>query len=234
MPDAPRRVGQALLAALSQEGPGEDLEIEGPTLANAKRRQVFRYLCLRPCARVGEIGRALGMSQATVRWHERDLLENGYVELDGMRVFPQGLIDPSDAPLFTLLASTGRDAVFAACASEPGLSLQDLAARVGLTRQSASKAAVELEGAGLVSLVEDGRFRRLYPTDLLARKRTANAPRAGVFVERLLRRLIDDGLGPELLRRDGSVALMRFGVGPRRVVLDLPVDPYQTVWQSRI
>jgi DNA-binding transcriptional ArsR family regulator len=234
MPDASRRVGPAFLAALSHEGPGEDLEVAGPSLANARRRQVFRYLCLRPCARVGEIGRALSMSQATVRWHERNLLENGYIEMDGARVFPQGLIDPADAPLFALLGALGRDAALAAVVAEPGIALQDLASRVGLTRQSASKAATELSEFGLLSVAEDGRFRRLYATDVLGRKRDANAARVESFVDRLLRRLTDDGLSPELLRRDEAVALVRLGAGPRRVVLDLSVDPYRTAWQSRL
>jgi DNA-binding transcriptional ArsR family regulator len=96
-----RGLGRALQTVLAQEGPAEDLEIEGPSLANARRRQVFRYLCLRPCARVGEIGRILGLSHATVRWHERDLLENRYIEVDASHAFPRGLIDPGDAGLFS-------------------------------------------------------------------------------------------------------------------------------------
>ena len=55
-----RSLGRALETVLAKSGPGEDLEVEGPSLANARRRQLFRYLCLRPCARVGEIGRVVG------------------------------------------------------------------------------------------------------------------------------------------------------------------------------
>jgi DNA-binding transcriptional ArsR family regulator len=234
MAEPPRRVAQAFLAAMTQEGPGEDLEVEGPSLANARRRLVYRYLCLRPCARVGEIGRALGMSQATVRWHERNLLENRYLEMDGPRMFPQGLVDPADAPLFALLAAPGRDAVLAAVVAEPGLALQDLADRVGLTRQGASKAAAELSEFSLLTIAEDGRFRRLYATDLLGRKRDGNAGRVESFVDRLVRRLAEDGLSPEVLRRDETVVLLRLGAGPRRVAMDIPVDPYRTAWQSRL
>ncbi len=227
-----RGLGRALQTVLAQEGPGEDLEIEGPSLANARRRQVFRYLCLRPCARVGEIGRVLGISHATVRWHERDLLENGYIELDGTRAFPRGLIDPSDATLFGLLAAPGRSGVLLACYAEPGISLLELAAAVGLSRQSTSKIASELSDLGLVTLVEDGRFRRHYPTDLLGRKRAANGQRAKAFADAFLRRLGEDGLSPELLRSDGSAVFVRFGSSAKRVVLDLSLDPYVTAWKS--
>lgn len=228
----PRGLGRALETVLAQEGPGEDLEVEGPSLANARRRQLFRYLCLRPCARVGEMGRVLGMSHATVRWHERVLLENGYLEMDGSHVFPRGLIDPEDAGLFGLLATPGRSMVLMACFTDPGLSLLELAAEVGLTRQSTSKIASELSDCGLVTLVEDGRFRRHYPTDSLARKRETNRPRAKAFADALLRRLEEEGLTPELLRSDEGVALLRFGSSSKHVVLDVPVDPYLSAWKS--
>ena len=227
-----RGLGRALQTVLAQEGPGEDLDIEGPSLANARRRQLFRYLCLRPCARVGEIGRVLAMSHATVRWHERDLLENRYIEVDGMHVFPRGLIDPQDSALFALLATPGRSAVLMGCYTDPGIPLLDLADRANLTRQSTSKIASELSDLGLVTLVEDGRFRRHYPTDVLARKRDTNRPRARAFADAFVRRLGDEGLSPDLLRSDGNVVLVRFGSGTKRVVLDVPVDPYVTAWKS--
>lgn len=227
-----RGLGRALQTVLAQEGAGEDLEIEGPSLANARRRQVFRYLCIRPCARVGEIGRILGISHATVRWHERDLLENGYIDMDGIRAFPRGLVDPSDAGLFAVLAAPGRSAVLLACYAQPGVSLLELAAVVGLSRQSSSKVASELSDLGLLTLVEDGRFRRHYPTDLLSRKQAGNAPRARAFADALLRRLTEEGLAPELLRSDETTLLVRFGSAAKRVVLDLPLDPYLTAWKS--
>lgn len=227
-----RGLGRALETVLAQAGPGEDLEIEGPSLANARRRQLFRYLCLRPCARVGEIGRVLGISHATVRWHQGDLVKNGYLELEGPSAFPRGLIAPEDASLFTLLATPSRSSVLLACFTEPGVSLLELAAAVGLTRQSASKIASELSDRGLVTLVEDGRYRRHYPTDLLARKRMANRPRTKAFAEALVRRLGEEGLSPEVLRSDDGGAVVRFGTALKRVVLDVPLDPYASAWRS--
>lgn len=227
-----RGLGRALQTVLARDVPSEDLEIEGPSLANARRRLVFRYLCLRPCARIGEIGRVLGMSHATVRWHERDLLVKGYLELDGSHAFPRGLIDPDDAAMFALVATPGRSALLLACYAAPGVSLLELSAAVGLSRQSSSKIASELSDLGLVTLVEDGRFRRHYPTDLLAQKRAANRSRAQAFSAAFLRRLADEDLSPELLRSDESVLVVRFGSATKRVVLDVPLDPYLTAWKS--
>src|SRR5256885_10756418 len=205
-----RGIGRALQKAVAREGLDVDFDAEGRSLANARRRQVYRYLCLRPCARIGDVGRDLSMSQATVRWHARDLLENRYLQAEGNRVFPVGLIDPEDSALFAALASAGRAAILSTVFESPGISFQELADRVHLTRQSASKIASELSGFGLVSVAEEGRHRRAYPTDLLVRKREANRSRADAFGEALLRRLGDDGLAPELLRRDETTLTVRF------------------------
>src|SRR5439155_464194 len=124
---------------------------------------------------------------ATVRWHAWDLTESRYLISEGVGIFPAGLIDPGDVSLFGALATTRRAAVLAAAFDVPGISFQDVAPRVGLTRQSVSKVASELAEFGLVRLVDDGRFRRLYATDLLARKREANRDRAVALEGALLR-----------------------------------------------
>ena len=172
------------------------------------------------------------MSQATVRWHAWDLLENGYIQIEGSRAFPRGLIDPKDAAMFASMASTGRAEVLETAFRQPGVSFQELATQIGLTRQSASKIAVELTEFGLLSLVDDGRYRRVYPTDLLARKREANRARSSAFVDALMRRLEEEGLAPDLLRQDETTLLVRFGTGSKRVLLDVPLDPYVTAWKS--
>jgi DNA-binding transcriptional ArsR family regulator len=225
-----RGIGRALQKAVAREGLDVDLEAEGRSLANARRRQVFRYLCLHPCARIGDMAGDLSMSEATARWHCWDLIENLYLQAEGPRMFPVGLIDPDDATLFAVLASAGRAATLATVFESPGISLQKLGDRVRLTRQSASKIASELSGLGLVSLSEDGRYRRAYPTDLLVRKREANRGRADAFGDAFLRRLADEGLSPELLRQDETTLLVRFGAGSKRVLFEVPLDPYATAW----
>jgi len=227
-----RGLGRALQAAVLREGGDADLDLEGGSLANARRRHVFRYLCFRPCARVGDVGRELRMSQATVRWHAWDLVEHGYLLVEGTRVFPAGLIDAEDASMFATLALPGRAAIFSAVFANPGISFQDLAARVHLTRQSISKIGTELVQYGLVTLATDGRYRRLYPTDLIRRKRDANRARANVFAETLLHRLSAEGFTSALMRRDETTLLVRIGVGARQVLLDVPLDPYTTAWSE--
>src|SRR5256885_3231037 len=139
-----RGLGRALQAAVLREGGDADLDLEGGSLATARRRHVFRYLCFRPCARVGDVGRELRMSQATVRWHAWDLVEHGYLLVEGTRVFPAGLIDAEDASMFATLALPGRAAIFSAVFANPGISFQDLAARVRPPRPPICKISTHL------------------------------------------------------------------------------------------
>src|SRR5437879_7247773 len=146
----PRGLGRALQKAVAREGLDEDLEGQGSSLSNARRRQVFRYLCLRPCARISDVGRDLSMSQATARWHTWDLLEHGFLQADGPRMFPSGLIDPDDAGLFAMLASAGRATLLAATSESPGISFQELSDQAHFTRQSERKFIDELMRVCLV------------------------------------------------------------------------------------
>src|SRR2546428_2893513 len=102
----------------------------------------------------------------------------------------------------------------------------------GPPRQSVRKVASELAEFGLARLVDDGRFRRVYSTDLLSRKREANRGRTRAFEEAVLRRLMEEGLAPELVRREETRLLVRFGTGATRVLLEIPVDPYATAWKT--
>src|SRR2546428_11699517 len=157
--------------AVSREGAEIDLEGEGRSLANARRRQVFRYLCLRPCARIGEISRELKMSPATVRWHTWDLTENRYLQSQGMSLFPAGLIDLADVSMFAALAPAGRAGVPAAGFDVPGISFQEIASRVGVTRPAPSKGASGFAGVGLLRLVGGRPFPPVDPADPPGRQR---------------------------------------------------------------
>ncbi len=174
------------------------------------------------------------MSQATVRWHVWDLVENDLLQVEGTHVVPTGLIDPADAALFATLGSTGRAASLAAAFEAPGISFQELANRVHMTRQSVSKVVAELVELGLVSVRGDGRYRRVFPTDLVVRKREANRARAKAFGEVLLQRLAEEGLAPDLMRWDEKTLLVRFGAGAQRVLLEVPLDPYGTAWNGAV
>src|SRR5207244_10823920 len=99
------------------------------------------------------------MSQPTARCHARALLENRNLQAERTHVFPVGLIDPEDSALVAALASAGRAATLATVFESPGISFQELADRVHLTRQSVSNIAFELSGSVLVLVADDARHR---------------------------------------------------------------------------
>src|SRR2546426_1803883 len=96
------------------------------------------------------------MSQATVRWHTWDLTENRYLQSEGVSLFPAGLIDPADVPMFAALASAGRAAGLPPVFDVPRISFQGIAARGGLTPPPVSKVASELPEFGLVRVRAHG------------------------------------------------------------------------------
>lgn len=227
-----RGLGHALQRAIAQDRPAAFRDVQGPTLGNARRRFVFRFLCLQPCAHVGTIAKALGMSPATVRWHEADLVSKGYLDVEGAHVFPRGLIDPADVGLFTVLGDPGRAAALVAIFANPGITVSELASALRRTRQGVSAMGSELARSGLITLAHDGRFRRHYPTDALHRKREANLSRGRAFADAFVHRLEEEGLAPEVIRHVPGTLLVRFGPGSTRVLLDIPLDPYATAWQG--
>src|SRR5204863_7441508 len=108
-----RGIGRALQKAVAREGLDVDLDAEGRSLANARRRQVYRYLCLRPCARIGDVGRDLSMSRATAGGPARDLLENRSLQAQGPPWFPVGPTNPKDPPFSVPRWSAGRSPTLA-------------------------------------------------------------------------------------------------------------------------
>src|SRR2546430_4878530 len=92
-----RGIGRALQRAVSLEGFDVDLAAEGRTLANARRRQVFRYLSLRPCARIGAMGEQLRMPQAPWRCHAWIPLGHRYSDPTRTPMFPAVLSTPEAA-----------------------------------------------------------------------------------------------------------------------------------------
>jgi DNA-binding MarR family transcriptional regulator len=225
-----RGVGRALRAALA----GQKRETAKPAgealVLNEHRRAVLEFLCRKPCATASAIARALDLSPNAVAWHVQKLLEGGYLaKALTEAAYPAGLIPSTDAPLFGLLLQESHRAALLAVLNAPGLHQEEAAEASKLARQTIARALQELEQAGLVSVVRDGRTNRYFPTDLLAQRRDANSKRALAFSDAILARLRAEGLQPQVLRRNAAELLVRLGDRPPAPVLHLRTDPYQTL-----
>lgn len=201
-------------------------------LMHPQRRELFRLLCLRPCATVSELGRLAGLSANAVKWHLVRMAEADLVARDEKSTYqPRGFIEAADGPLFRVLAEGSNRDVFRTVLEAPGTTQREIAATLGVSRQAVFKAASDLVDHKLLTSIRDGRFRRYYPTGLLFNRREAHRPRARAFAEALLKRLDAGGLTPHVLRWTDRQLLVRIARGKSAEALDLPLDPYTTILQ---
>ena len=226
-----RGIGRAMEKALASK-PGEaPPEAREFLLMHPQRRELFRLLCLRPCATVGELAREAKLSPNAVRWHLGRMALAGLVVRDSATYYPKGFIEPTEGTLFRALADRNARDVFRAVLEAPGSTQKELSDALGVSRQSVFKAASTLSRHKLVTSIEDGRYRRYYPTGLLFTRREAHRPRAKAFADEFLKRLQAGGLTPYVLRHTDRQLLVRIAHGRAAEVVDLPLDPFTTVLQ---
>ena len=228
----PRGIGRAMEKALARKEGAAPPEARESPLMHPQRRELFRLLCLRPCATAGELARQAGLSANAVRWHLERMRVAGLVVRDPIAAYyPRDFIDPADGPLFRVLAEGGTRDVFRTILEAAGSTQREVCKELGVSRQSVFKAASLLERHKLVTSIEDGRFRRYYPTGLLFARREAHRSRAKAFSDALLKQLQAGGLAPHVLRRTDRHLLVRIASGKAAESIDLTLDPYTTVLQ---
>jgi len=224
-------IGKALQDALDGKETAESPAPATSPLLNAHRRRILEYLSLRPFTTGGKIASDLKMSSSSVVWHLRSLVSGGYVvhRHDEKVYYPKDFVDPADADLFITLRTSKRRDALRSIVESPGISKVELSGAMNASRQTASKVASELEKLGLVTVAIDGRFTRLYPTNVLKDKQEKQHLRARAFVERILTRLEDERQSPQVLRRTETELQLRIGKGRGKGVLSIPLDPYGTL-----
>ena len=223
-----QRMGTALLTVIREGESGLDAVAGEAGLRSQRRARLFRFFCLHPVAVVAEAARATDMAVGTLRWHGAKLVETGWLELCGSTYYPRGLVDAADLPILEALGAVAARRTLASVFEIPGQSVSELGHAVGLTRQATARFVDDFRSVGLVSAVEDGAFVRVYATRLLAGRREDSGDRVRAFCNDVLRRLNTEGLAPEVLRRTSSEFLLRYGLPGRRVVLNLPIDPFSS------
>jgi DNA-binding IclR family transcriptional regulator len=218
--------------ALAQEEGKAPPEARESLLMHPQRRELFRLLCHRPCATVGDLSRRAKLSANAVRWHLERMVRADLVVRDASNTYsPKGFIDAGDGAIFRALSDAAARNVFRAILEAPGSTQKELCEQLGVSRQSVFKVATDLLGHKLVTSIEDGKFRRYYPTGLLFSRREENRPRARSFAEGLVKRLQAGGLTPHVLRQTDHQLLVRIARGKAAEALDLPLDPFTTALQ---
>ncbi len=230
-------VGKALEKALTKKEPTSSEEQEGYKgrleFGNRNRRDIFSYLCFHPCSHISLIAAALKLSIHTTSWHLRRLEDEGYVsraKVGKKSVFyPTNMIDTQDINIFEILNNHKARAIYMAVLDRSGINQHEICNKLNLKHQAVIWYTRKLESLGLMRSVEDGKFRRYYPSDLLKKKMDKNASRIKIFRKDLLKRFGKEMMAPEVIRATSEKLVVKISGGKGRAVLTLHTNPFLTV-----
>jgi DNA-binding transcriptional ArsR family regulator len=231
-----RGVGKALEAAISAEGKKEISE-KGKTIKfefmNLNRQEIFQFLCLHPCSYSSMMSKSISLSLHTVNWHLRRLLESEYISKStlGKKVvfYPTEMIATSDIPILELLNTEKAKLIYIQIAQSNGIFQGEICEKVQLRHQAVIWYTRKLETLGLITSLEDGKYRRYYPTELLQSRKNENEKRMKMFRERILNKFKGENLQPVIIRSIDEKLVVRISRGSSKAVLTLNTNPFVTV-----
>ena len=232
----PRGVGKALEKAITTKE-GSSLEgAKGETkfeFMNKSRQEIFQFLCLHPCSNTTTISKATGLSLHATSWHLRRLVESDFVSKKTMGkktvFYPVNMISTKDIPILEILNTDKAKAIYLAILEKKGISQKEICEMIGLKHQAVIWYTKKLESLGLISSLEDGKFRRYYPTELLFQKKEENSKRIKIFKDEIIKRFHKQRLSPTILRSTQEKIVVRIARGGSRAVLTLNMNPFLTV-----
>lgn len=228
-----KRVGAALLEALKRDGAARPTQMRGFALSE-NDAEILTFITHKPCSIMSQVAEAVSLSQTAVKWHTRKLLK---VELLACRSFrgraafcPVGMLTDAEAEIFSMLAFPDKRRILRDVIESPGSSQDALSVKLGVTRQSISRAMREMAGLGLVAPTRDGRTVRYYSTELLAESGDAYSDRRKALLEGTLARLSSLGLKPKVIKSEPAEVHILIGAKGMQANLRLGLNPYQTVF----
>ncbi|MEE9152439.1 MAG: winged helix-turn-helix transcriptional regulator [Thermoplasmata archaeon] len=232
----PRGIGKALEKAITtkEEVPVEREEGEVKfEFMNKNRQQIFQYLCLHPCSYSSMIAEATGLSLHATNWHLRRLVLSDFISKRtiGKKTvyYPVEMIAVEDIPSLEILNTDKAKTIYLAIGEKKGISQREICEILGLKHQAVIWYARKLESLGLISSLEDGKFRRYYPTELLSRKKEENTKRLKIFKDKIMKRFHRERLSPTILRTTEDKIVVRIARGGSKAVLTLHTNPFITI-----
>lgn len=200
---------------------------------NKNRREIFQYLCLHPCSNISMISKAMNLSLHATNWHLRRLLAGGYISkmARGKKTayYPINMIHSEDIPIMEILNTEKAKSIYNVILEKNGVFQGEICEILGLRHQAVIWYTRKLESLGLIKSLEDGKYRRYYPTDLLHRKREDNSMRLKVFKDEILKKLQKEMISPTILRSTEDKVVLRIISGRNKAVLTLHINPFVTI-----
>ena len=231
-------VGKRLMLSITRMAPAPPVRamhiIESEKLFLSSRGQkIFMCLCRNPCARTGEISASLGYSKSAVVQHLSGLIRAGFVKKNvagNKNIFsPIGMVADDDIKIIAGLADKKSREFFLAAIWKPGISFLELASGRGLPPTTAKRKVQMLAGLGLLVMIRDGRFARIYPSESLEELQKKYRQRRHIFINALVSRLGDAGLKPEIETTIGEKTVIKLRIRKRSIILAINTNPMANI-----
>jgi DNA-binding transcriptional ArsR family regulator len=221
-----------MLEALKRDGRGPTL-MRGFAISE-NDAAILSFVSHRPCSIRSHMAGALSLSQTSIKWHIRKLAKAELIacrKFKGHETFyPVGMLTDEEARVFALLASPEMRSALREAISKPGSGQDELSGRLGVTRQSVSRAMREMAEAGLVMAVRDGRSVRYYPTEFLTNSGEAYADRRKALLDGTMLRLTALGLRPRVIKSDPEEVHILIGGKGMQTAVRFGLNPYVTLF----
>jgi DNA-binding transcriptional ArsR family regulator len=140
------------------------------------------------------------------------------------------MISRQDIPILELLNTKKAKAIYVLIAEHNGPYQGEICDSLGFKHQAVLWYANKLESLGLISSLEDGKYKRYYPTQLLRQKKDENTKRIKVFREWIIKKFQGENLHPTVLRSTEEKFVIRIKRGGTKAVLNLKTNPFVTVF----
>jgi DNA-binding transcriptional ArsR family regulator len=206
-------------------------------MMNPLRRAIFAQLSRRPGLPSGEIAQNLKTSRANINWHLDKLVQAhllSKVRVGGRWAYlPANLLSEEEVPLFCVLGNAMTHKVYLTVRQRPGVSQDGLSKAVGLSRQDLSWHLGKLSRVGLITTVQDGRFRRYRASLHFDELAQGHSKRVGRFKGMLIAALKEDNVAPSIVKSLSSSLLLRIGCGEVSSVLEVVTDPYVALLKAK-
>ena len=231
-------VSRALREALRSGG---ERETRGPKLPGSSvgegdldeiRLKIIQYLCHSPCRQLGVIAREFDLAEHTIHWHLTKLIDSGFLTSTRDRkhilYYVTGLIHSRDVPLLFALSNERARSIYRYLLENPGDDQNTLRKELKMTHQTVSWFTRRLRELELLTMVQDGKHHRFFPTGMLERLRTNSRDRVKQFRDSLISNIEKTGLKATVIRSTDQNLVLRFEVEGHRVVLRFDTDPFLT------
>jgi predicted ArsR family transcriptional regulator len=232
----PRRMVDAFKKEIEgeKEPPKGAEEVIKETLTmNPRRQEILQYVCRYPCSRLAKISKDLELSMAATKWHLERLVEKTFIikeDIAGEFVFyPVNMIDEKDVKTLSAINDERANPILRNIMKHSGIKQKDLYENVQLNQRTVIRHATALEKVGLIESIQDGKFKRYYPTKLIDKMEGDYRKRAGRFRKHMLKMLKKDGVSPKVIRTTDRDFHVRITAGEKNSTLELNTQPFISV-----